>query len=338
MKTRRQEPQAFTPDKDTITWLLEEDNPNVRYLTLRYLLSRPEDDPQLRRTREDIMQADPVATILEAQQAEGYWVRSGGGFSPSYTSSLYQIYFLAELGALPEDERVQRGCEYFLNNGLASSGGVSMSRKPVPSSVVHCMNGDLLASLIRLGRGDDPRVQRMLEWQINAILDIGGVKFQKSATCAPNFACGNNAGAPCAWGSVKALKGLSAVPETHRTPELQEALQRGADLLLSVDPVNGAYPGDIERSATWFTFGFPMIYRTDVLEAASLLAGLGYGQDPRLDSTFDLIMEKRNSEGRWILEKSLNGKMWCDIEEKKQPSKWITYRALRALKMAGRWI
>jgi hypothetical protein len=32
------------------------------------------------------------------------------------------------------------------------------------------------------------------------------------------------------------------------------------------------------------------------------------------------------------MENSLNGKMWVDIEEKKKPSKWVTLRALRALK------
>jgi hypothetical protein len=29
-----------------------------------------------------------------------------------------------------------------------------------------------------------------------------------------------------------------------------------------------------------------------------------------------------------------NGKIWADIEEKHQPSKWVTLRALRVLKRA----
>ena len=35
------------------------------------------------------------------------------------------------------------------------------------------------------------------------------------------------------------------------------------------------------------------------------------------------------------MERSLNGKMLVDIEEKGKPSKWITLRALRVLKRAG---
>jgi hypothetical protein len=34
------------------------------------------------------------------------------------------------------------------------------------------------------------------------------------------------------------------------------------------------------------------------------------------------------------MEHSFNGKMWIDIEEKGEPSKWITLRALRVLKTA----
>jgi hypothetical protein len=35
------------------------------------------------------------------------------------------------------------------------------------------------------------------------------------------------------------------------------------------------------------------------------------------------------------MENSVNGKMWVDIEEKGKPSKWVTLRALRVLRMAG---
>jgi hypothetical protein len=48
-----------------------------------------------------------------------------------------------------------------------------------------------------------------------------------------------------------------------------------------------------------------------------------------------LILSRRNAEGRWVLKHSLNGKMWVDIEAKGKSSKWVTLRALRALKAAG---
>jgi len=41
-------------------WLLEEDNPPVRYFTLRYLFDRPEDDPEAQAARRAIMDSEPV--------------------------------------------------------------------------------------------------------------------------------------------------------------------------------------------------------------------------------------------------------------------------------------
>jgi hypothetical protein len=33
----------------------------------------------------------------------------------------------------------------------------------------------------------------------------------------------------------------------------------------------------------------------------------------------------------WLLENTMNGKMWVDVEAKGKPSKWVTFRALRVL-------
>jgi hypothetical protein len=73
-------------------------------------------------------------------------------------------------------------------------------------------------------------------------------------------------------------------------------------------------------------------YWSDVLETTAVLVKLGYGDDPRLSNALRLILSKQDEQGRWRLENTLNGKMWADIEEKRQPSKWVTLRALRALK------
>ena len=48
------------------------------------------------------------------------------------------------------------------------------------------------------------------------------------------------------------------------------------------------------------------------------------------------MISMRQPDGRWLMKHSLNGKMWADIEVKGKPSKWITLRALRVLKAAGR--
>ncbi len=45
-----------------------------------------------------------------------------------------------------------------------------------------------------------------------------------------------------------------------------------------------------------------------------------------------MLLEKQDSQGHWKMEYSYNGKTWSDVEQKGLPSKWVTLRALRALK------
>jgi hypothetical protein len=73
-------------------------------------------------------------------------------------------------------------------------------------------------------------------------------------------------------------------------------------------------------------------YWSDILETLSVLVALGLGTDPRLEEAWDWLLAKQDSQGRWKLENTLNGKMWIDIEQRGRPSKWITLRVLRALK------
>jgi hypothetical protein len=63
-----------------------------------------------------------------------------------------------------------------------------------------------------------------------------------------------------------------------------------------------------------------------------VLANLGYGRDPRLAHAVAIVRGKQDDRGRWPLEYDYAGKTWVDFGSKKQPSKWVTLRALRALK------
>jgi len=323
-----------TVNDDPIPWLLEPDpaNPGVCYFALGELLDRPEDDPEVQVARAAIMTTGPVPAILDAQYPDGYWVKPGGGVSPKYRATVWQIIFLAELGADLTDERVRRGCEYLLSHSIAANGAFSALQKPVPSGSVPCLNGNLLYALQRLGYADDPGVQTAMDWLVQAITGEGGFRYLKSGTTGPCFACSANLGQPCGWGANKAMKALLAVPPEQRTPAVQRALVVGAEFLLSRDPAVADYPYTERVSSTWLKFGFPLTYWSDVLETTAALVELGYGHDPRLANALQLILSKQDAQGCWKLENSLQDKMWADIEKKGKPSKWVTLRALWVLR------
>ena len=331
---------------EILDWLLEEDpqNPGVRTFALTDLLDRPQDDPEVVAARRAVMEQGPVPAILAAQDEAGFWEKPGEGYLPKYRSTVWSIIYLAQLGADPLDQRVRAGGEYLLEHGRAKTGVFSLTGTPAGN--VHCLAGNLGASLQDLGFGADSRLQEALELMARFVTGEGiapqGTRgaelvYLKSAACGPGFCCSANNGLDCAWGAVKVLRALARVPVAERTEVIQAALDAAVKFLFSVDPATAAYPAGYsdKPSQSWFRFGFPLFYVTDVLQTAEALTEAGYGGDPRLDATYDYIQSKRDKAGRWKLEYHYTGKTWADVEEKGKPSKWVTLRALRVLKGGG---
>jgi hypothetical protein len=119
---------------------------------------------------------------------------------------------------------------------------------------------------------------------------------------------------------------------------IERAIQQGVDFLFSTDPARADYPcGNTPKpSRNWWLFGFPVFYITDILQIVEALVSLGYGGDPRLENALQLIRDKQDAQGRWALEYGYQGKTWVDFGPKKEPNKWITLRALTALKEASK--
>jgi hypothetical protein len=275
-------------------------------------------------------------------ESEGYWVKPGPGYNPKYTSTVWSMILLAQLGAsLREDKRIEQACKYLVDHALAKGGQFTMIASGAPSGTADCIQGNLLWSLQEIGY-DDPRLQKAYEWMARTVTGEGvapvqekdaPVRYYATGKCGPTFACGANNKLPCAWGGVKVMLAFSKLPADRKTPLIKRAIQHGVNLFLSIDPGTAAYPsGWAEKpSGNWWKFGFPVFYVTDLLQLAEALVGLGYGSDPRLSSLRNLIRDKQDGEGRWPLEYEYSGKTWMDFGKKKNPNKWVTLRALRVL-------
>lgn len=332
--------------EESLSWLLEPDaaNPGPRYFAQRELMGKAEDDPDVVAARAAVMASGPVPVILENQQAQGYWVKPGPGYWPKYQGTAWQIIFLAQLGADGSETRVRAGCAYVLAQHRSRYGGLSATG--APSGLIHCLQGNLCAALIDLGWLGDERLDVALDWLARSVTgrDIAPtedkkaeIRYLRSGNSGPGFLCSANDHLPCAWGAIKAMLALSKVPEEQRTRAIREAIEVGVDFLFSVDPATADYPmGYSEKpNRSWFKFGYPIGYVTDVLQNLEVLAALGYGRDPRLRPALDYLLSKQDEGGRWPMEYSYNGKTWVDIEAKGQPSKWVTLRALRVLQHAA---
>jgi hypothetical protein len=334
----------MSPALSPLDWLLEKSDPGVRFFTMRDLMGAPADDPELRASRRATTRASPVREILEAEQGEGWWVKPGPGYYPKYTGTLWQVIFLGQFGADGEEKRVRRAAEYVLDHSRSALGGFSAGAD-IPG-MIHCLQGNLGASLLELGFGGDPRLKEALDWLARSITGEGiapaerkdePIRFYRSGNSGPGFRCAANNHFPCAWGAIPALDALSRIPPRSRSAAVRRAVAAGTEFLFSRDPAAADYPmgWSTKPSGSWFRFGYPMGYVTDVLRGVEVLTALGHGRDPRLRRAADLILSRRGDDGRWPLEYSYQGKTWFDIGPKRKPNKWVTLRALRVLKRMG---
>jgi len=325
-------------ERNPVQWLLEPDDIGVKYLAMRDLVKN--DTKELMMVKKKAHAEGPIALVLANMKREGYWERPGAGYNPKYRATVWSLILLSQLGASIEmDKRVATACSYLLEHTLTKDGHFTMNG--LPSGTIDCLQGNLSAALLDLGC-EDNRIDKAFEWMARSVTGEGVSPMQdKAATvryysgkCGPCFACGGNNKLPCAWGAVKVMLAFSKLPGRKRTDLINSAISAGVDFLFSKDPAKADYPCGFSAkpSGNWWKFGFPVFYVTDLLQNVEALVGLGYGNDPRLARALNIIREKQDSQGRWLLEYDYEGKTWVDFGAKKQPNKWVTLRALRVLK------
>ena len=325
---------------DTLSWLLEENQPGVRYLALRDLLEIPVTDPEYLRAQKRAHQEGPIAMILNEMDKLGFWVKEGSGYLPKYRSTVWSVIMLAQLGASIEmDDRIEKACHYVFDHTLTKYAQFSASG--TPGSTADCLQGNLCGAMLDLGFRD-PRLELAFEWMARSLTGDGVAAMGDKTTpiryyagnCGPGFMCGANNKLPYAWGAVKVMLAFGKLPKAKRTPLIDKAIKQGVDFLLNMDPATAAYPTGYsdKPSHNWWKFGFPVFYVTDILQIVEALVRLGLGSDPRLTNALEFIRQKQDNLGRWPLEYHYSGKTWVDFGPKKQPNKWVTYRAAWVLK------
>jgi len=80
----------------TLSWLLEEEDPGVRYLAMRDLLGLPPEDAGLLTARKQAHQTGPIAEVLKNMHPEGYWEKAGPGYLPKYRSTVWALTLLGQ--------------------------------------------------------------------------------------------------------------------------------------------------------------------------------------------------------------------------------------------------
>lgn len=321
---------------DPIDWLLEKNNPSVRYFALSELLDKPQSNLEVQTAKKEIVLTGVVPKIMAKQSNDGYWEAPEKFYTAKYKGTVWQLIILAELAADGNDERIKKACEFILANSQDRKSGGFSAWLSVRlgggrySGVLPCLTGNIVWSLIRLGFLDDERVKRGIEWIVKyQRFDDGEAwpprvwPYKKATSCFGKHSCH--------MGVVKSLKALAEIPTDKRSKEATETVEKGVEYMLKHQIHKRSHDLSRVSKPGWLRFGFPLMYQTDVLEVLGILTKLGY-KDERMKEAVNLVVSKQNEQGMWKLENTFNGRFQVSIEKKGSSSKWITLNALRVLK------
>lgn len=321
---------------DPVPWLLEESNPSVRYFTLLDVLGESPRDKQVSAARKAIMREGIVPKILAGQEQGGYWENPEDFYSRTkYKGTVWQLIILAELGADGKDRRIRKAGNFVLEYSQdRQSGGFSYrgTRETggYHSGVIPCLTGNMVWSLIRLGRLNDPGVQRAVNWITRfARLDDGDSRPPKTWPYERWEQCWGKH--TCLSAAAKFLKALAEIPEEERSADVLRTIDGATEYFLRHHIFKRSHDPTKDLKPKWTKVGFPTMWDGDALEVFGTLARLGC-RDPRMRAAADLILSKQDAQGRWPLENTYNGRFRVNIEKKGRPSKWVTLLAVRALR------
>lgn len=323
-------------NSDPTDWLLEHENPSVRYFTLKDILGKHDGDKEVKKAKKNIMRKGLVPKILEKQKKGGYWGKQEDFYIRSkYKGTVWNLIILAELGSDGDDKCIKNACEFILDwSQDRESGGFSYQGSKVNgghhSKVLPCLTGNMDWCLIKFGYLGDPRVKKGIDWITTYQRFDDGVKkktkgwlYDKYEMCWGKHTCH--------MGVVKILKALAEIPPRNRTKAVKTTIEEGTEFILKHHVHKRSHNLDKVSKPSWLKLGFPLMWQTDVLEILGILTKLGY-KDDRMQEAIDLVISKQDEKGRWKLENTFNGRYLVSIERKGKPSKWVTLNALKVLK------
>ena len=290
------------------------DTPSIRLLALTGLKSLPIDHPRVVQEQSHMAVQEPVLSILQEQFIEGYWIWDRRHYSPKYKSTHWSMQLLTELGLSGNHPAMQKGALY-MNQRMRKSLHEQIEQE---ESGFACFWGNFLRYQLHCLPPENATIQNTISLLVREI--------ERDAVCKWNYEL------PCAWGLIRALWGLAAIPIEKRSPAVQHAIQHGLEFVLErYSLVDADYPYKEKIHKRWFSLNFPLFYNVDILFTLSVLLELDALAHPSARKALDWLESKRLKNGMWRGTSPFRGRTWTFTAGNDTASTWVTLHALTVL-------
>jgi hypothetical protein len=223
-----------------------------------------------------------------------------------------------------------------IDNGFYSDQGINLVKSWHRSET--CITGMTLALLCYF-KVDDNRIHKIIEYIEKEQMKDGGwncLSFQGATHSSFNT-------------TIIVLEGLREYEKRFGIEESKvERMQVSKDAIAQVGKVvrmqnegrefllqhklfKSHRTGEV-ADGKFTRLSFPPRWHYDVLRAMDYFRDCKAGYDERMKDAFELLKKKQNQDGTWPLQQKYSGKVWFDMENVGQPSRWNTLRVLRVLK------
>lgn len=295
-------------------WLLDSD-PAIRWQVLRDLTDAPATEVAAERAR--VAREGWGAALLAAQDADGRW--GGGTFAPRGIGTFDTLDVLNQIGIAGDAPELQHAIEPVHE---AARWDYDPAFRYFDGEVEPCINGRVLGMGAAWGRDVRGIADRLLSEQM---ADGGWNCEQENGSTRGSFDT-----------TINVLEGLLEYERATGDDRVASARARGEEYLLERRLLHRLSDGQIGRER-WLQAGFPYSWHYDVIRALDYVRNARPGPDDRMSEALDIVESKRDDDGRWPLETTYQEALHVDLGEQiGRPSRWITLKALRILRWAGR--
>lgn len=332
--------------KKTLQWLLEDNNPPIRNLTTKFLQNKDLTETEIKQ----VNSYPPISSLLSLLKPDGSWTDPKKPYK-KYTGNYWQFIFLCDLNTNPDYEKIHKAAETIFSYQLPTG---NFPHELGYKKGIQCLTANLLRSFLHFGYEKDERVQKGIKLITNQIIDNNG------ATCIDLI---TNLLPDCQMTLTKILAMYAHIDEKKGSSSIKKAIKIIEDKIVEnrvfyyipagVKEYQKAIKGKkisqkrqikkqmlnqpekmekIGIKNSWRKFGFPNSYTSDALETLYWTAMSGIPNHSEFDIAINYVIKRMDRSGYWINEINFRSPFLVEIEPKKSPSKWLTFRACFVLK------